>query len=348
MVAPTSGDGAGRNEALAGAWMQLGFAAVNRGDPFALEQALHCFDQAIAVREPLLDAADPWTAYNLAGAWLNRGEALDRMGGETHLDAAIASYDCAIALMSALPPATEGRWRERWAVGQLNRGTTLLNRGHATDAKASLRAFAAVLAILDAGRASLPLESMSGEAAELIVASAQAHQADALARLESWEAARAAALAAMGAVAARESIDRAAARIGLKARLALCACSAGELSRVTGRMGPPPSGRLTEALDAAEAGIALARHWPDDTRLEPLRRELVRFSAQGYARRQPHLLNEFIGENLAVADPIAASARATAIRGLVNAGIKSVAHPDLGTTLATLRELSEAPTNVPA
>jgi len=188
-VARDLGTGSSRHDALASAWMHQGFAAVNQGNRLDLERALHCFDQAIAVREPLLTSDQPCTAYHLAGAWMNRGDVLDRIGGEAQLDAAIASYDCALALLSAWTGLADERYRERRATAHLHRGRTLLSRGKYLDLKESIRTFETVLAILGKRDADHQTEGEHCESAELIAASAREHHGWARNRLEAWESA---------------------------------------------------------------------------------------------------------------------------------------------------------------
>ncbi len=311
-------------------------AAAAAGDGLSLERALDCFDRAIALREPLLESGDPWYGFNLAGSWMNRAQVLGQLGGAVRLDSALSAYDRALALLRDLPRGGDPRFRERLALAYLNRGTMLVQRARAGDLPEALRSFDSAIGGAEAEVSEGPPST------RLIAASARANRADLRARLGARTSARTDAVRAMAAVAGQERADPAAARVGLKARLALCACAAPDLACARAERTDLTWVPLFEALEAGEDGIALSARWAGDPTLAVLRLELIRFCAQVYARFQPQFLVEFLREQGRGAQPVVGAALAEAARRLINDGIKSVERAEIESTLATLREIREA------
>lgn len=326
---------------LATLWMARGIAGLADDTPASLMAALACFEQAIHLREPLLASGNPWFRYNLAGSWLNRGDVLLRLAGTDNLAASLNACDRALELLRLLPVRDDPLFARRHALAWLNRGVVLLAQNAPEPLPKALRSFAEARRILDAPDAArIPAE-------ELLSASVWANQADALARLDARDVARDHARRALALIAETEKRDPEAAVIGMKARHALCRSAAPLLAHPRGDAARETP--IAEALAAAEDGLALARQWPENSRLQASARESFRFAAQACARRQPRFLAGFLRENpsfaSAAANPesrlIAIQAVDTAFGLALADGFAALAAPPIGPTLALLRELRE-------
>ena len=85
----------------------------------------------------------------------------------------------------------------------------------------------------------------------------------------------------------------------MKARHILCQAIAKRLSQNTDRHATMPDD-VHKATDAADTGLALARHWEQNgvDRFRKIAHELFRFGMRVYARYQPQFLAEFVSENM--------------------------------------------------
>jgi hypothetical protein len=323
---------------LASAWAHRGIVLLEAGDPSSLEAALGCFETAISLRKPLVPSGDSWIRYNLMGAWINRGDALARLGGNSRTTEAIASYDEALGLSGSLDLALHPDFPRRVALAHVNRGAVLLQSAGEGASREACLSYEAAVATLTVAGSPTPADPM-------IAATAWCGKAEALARGGSATESRACAVAAARLVSAFESELRAAAVIGLKARLIRCAGACGELARNAGA--PAGYDEVDDAIDTAEDGLKVVGRWRDDEEFQPLIRELFRFGAQGYAARQPQFLPEFIAEHSALALPgfeaplrqIAGQAVAVAIARVAAEGIQSAGSGDTAGTIALFREL---------
>ena len=106
----------------ASALMQRGIAFMEEARREAVIDALHCFDEALALRRQIPANHSPFQAYLLAACLLNRADALVRFNDAGPLAAALASYDEAIDVLSALPMAEDPLYPRRLAMACHNRG----------------------------------------------------------------------------------------------------------------------------------------------------------------------------------------------------------------------------------
>jgi tetratricopeptide (TPR) repeat protein len=252
------------------------------------ESALLAYDEAIALYRDL-PREEPEIRRQLGVAWMNRGNALQKLGNDrSGLQAAVAAYDEAIALFRSLPCDTP--------LHRNHLGAALLNRGHAQlvagDSSATIASFEQAIACL----AELPLDDHP--AYRLNLAGAWAN----LAHVEleaSPGRARIDAQTALGLVAGGASTDLAFAEMSLRARRALVS-ALGKLLVAAEVAREPITGLASEAGDAIDDGLALARQWEarGTDRLRPLALRLFRFGAHFYRVNQPHFLADFLLENI--------------------------------------------------
>ena len=287
---------------------------------------------------------------------MNRGNALQKIGDAPSRTAAVAAYDEAIAHFTTLSstPAHRNHHGAAW----LNRGHALLdhNRPEAT------RSFEQAIAILR----ELPFDENPAYRLNLAGAWTNlAHTEFASAPLR----ARASASTALSLVTAFAAYDLACAAMSLRARRALVMSLGELLHRGTGvppvipnLHGPDAcatqselANEATDALDALDAGLALARAWADrgSAQLRPLAIRLFRLGAQLYGTHQPHFLAEFLLENLAAAQSgafagdaefraIAEEALTRALAELQRPRLLTIDRPEAERLLATVRSLRAA------
>lgn len=306
--------------------------------------ALTCYDDALAtLRTRSLD--DVETRRALGVAWMNRGNVLQKIAASPRTDehasiaTAIAAYDEALALFHTLPPAVAA-YRNHLGAAWLNRGHTLLG----CDDAAAARSFEQAIATL----AALPLAE--NPAYRLNLAGAWAN----LAHLEIAAAptrARASAARALDLVLAPAAENLACAEMSLRARRALV-MALGELLRAAETARQPIDALATEATDAVDDGLLLARQWESRgcTQLRPLVLRLFRLGAQIYRLHQPQFLAEFLLENLAPGafagdpefDAAAAESLAQALADLSGPQLLLSGTPTTERLLATTRALHAA------
>ena len=275
--------------------MKRGIALMEEARREAVIDALHCFDEALALRREVPADHSPFQAYLLAACLLNRADALVRFNDAGPLAAALASYEEAIEVLQPLPMDEDPRYPRRLAMAFHNRGLALQIRGLEGDAAASTAAFADAIAVLEDGH-SAAIEDRDYLRAVVWLNVANLRYADPApaAHVEAREAAA----RALAHVGDREAEDAQAATAGLHARHLLCRLCAHSLSQAADEAGMPED--VHEATDAVDDGLALVRSW-ERRGVEGFRAvafELFRFGARVYARYQPQFLDEFIADNM--------------------------------------------------
>jgi tetratricopeptide (TPR) repeat protein len=318
-------------DTLASAWANQGLAWRISRSPHAHARALESFDRAIALREGLLKSGNPLYRYNLAGVWINRADVLIESANPTLVDKALAGYDRALAILAPLEAHPLSLIRRRVAVARMNRAGALLAKAAPACVHQALAAVEATLGALAAG----PGENWTRALAAL----ARTHRAEALMRLGSWEATESSAREALLAVGWAEDAETAA--IALRARSLLGLC----LLRSAG-VGPGKA-RFDEAVDCAEEGLRLAAQWHADGRVARGISELFRLAAEGYARRQPQFVAEFLEEHLSLAGAaaperargIASRAVAAAMGSVTNGAFQAPDAAQAEDYVAIFREL---------
>jgi tetratricopeptide (TPR) repeat protein len=287
----------------ASVFMRQGIRLMDDARPEAIAAALQCFDRALQMRRRLPIEASPMLRYGLAACWLNRADALMRLEAPEQTQLALCSYDEALALLRDLPLHEDVRFPRRLAIAHQNRGLALQAQNCCATAGAA-REFSKAIEILECEHSAqitdrlylLATVWMNLAHAELPEASSQ-----------SDERAEQAAHRAITLVTGREMNDVHIAEVGMRARHFLCQAIARRLSQVTTGDGGMPS-QVHDATDAADDGLALARHWEQKgvDRFRKIAHDLFRFGMRVYARYQPQFLAEFVWENM---DPIQSSPR---------------------------------------
>ncbi|MCE0497676.1 MAG: hypothetical protein LV481_07000 [Methylacidiphilales bacterium] len=277
---------------LASGWMHRGIDLLNANAPVSLEEAVRCFDKAIALRRTLPLAEDPRHRYLLAGGWMNRGDALARLGAKEHLAESVKSYDEALGLLRTLPLDEDSLYPRRLAIAWINRGFARQKGDSPADVTEAIRCFREALAVLE--------DSPAAAIADpgLLRAGALINLAEALLKTSNQPVAEALSPArqALALIKITERTDATSAEAGFKARHVLCRAIAAKSS--DGKSIPP---ELTEeATHAVDEGLALARHWEErgEGRFRELAEDLFRFGCRIYPTGQPRFLAEFILENL--------------------------------------------------
>jgi len=333
---------------LAGRWMHRGIDLLQANSWSSLREAARCFDQAIALRRALPLAENPRRRYGLAAGWMNRGDALARLGGIEQLAEAVSSYDKALECLRDLPLGDDSLYPRRLAIAWINRGFAWQRGDTATARSEAIRSFRNALAVLEDSPASAIADLA------LLRAGALTNLAGALLDASDSSAPEARSLArqALGLIESGEQNDTPAAEVGFKARHVLCRAIAAE-SR-DGKTAPLD--RLSEASDAARAGLALARHWErrGETGFRALAEDLFRFGCRVYQAGPPQFLVEFILESLdparsGGAAPLNGEMRDSAIAALwaalkdiQRAGFSALSTPRRGHLLESLRILRVA------
>jgi hypothetical protein len=293
-IRPVTSEEVERINEEASVLMKRGIALMDDPRREAPIDALHCFDEALALRRQIPAGYSPWQGFLLAACLLNRADALVRLNDVGPMAAALASYEEGIEVLRALPLAEDPRYPRRLAMAHQNRGLALQTRGQNGDAAAAMSAFSDALAVLEHEHsAGVEDRDYLRSVVWLNLANLRAAEDTE----EAHEAAREAAVRALGYVADREASEPPAAEAGLRARHLLCRLCAQRLSQATGSDMPED---VHEATDAVDDGLALVRSWEQRGGMwfRPLAFDLFRFGARVYARYQPQFLDEFIDDNL--------------------------------------------------
>ncbi len=274
--------------------MKRGIALMEEPRREAAIDALHCFDEALALRRRVPPDHSAFHGYLLAACLLNRADALVRFNDVGPMAAALASYEEGVEVLKALPLAEDARYPRRLAMAYQNRGLALQARGQNDDIAVAAVAFADALAVLDHEySAGIEDRDYLRGVIWLNLANLKASEDEP----DAHAAARDAAARALACVAEQEASQPPFAEAGLRARHVLCRLCAHRLSQATGDHMPED---VHEATDAVDDGLALVRSW--EQRGGPWFRglafDLFRFGARVYARYQPQFLEEFIDDNL--------------------------------------------------
>jgi tetratricopeptide (TPR) repeat protein len=250
--------------------------------------ALHCFDEALALRRRIPADHSPFQGYLLAACLLNRADALVRLNDSGPLAAALDSYDEGIAVLQALPLEADPRYPRRLAMAYQNRALALHVQGNQA---AAIESLLEGIAVLEAEQAAAVTDR------DALRAAAWLNLAMLRLAAGAQEEAHAAAGKVLGLVADREQDDLQSAALGLQARHVLCRICADRLTNAS--EGDDPSADVHDATDAVDEGLALVRNWEQRgvAIFRPLAFDLFRFGARVYARHQPQFLDEFIKEN---------------------------------------------------
>jgi tetratricopeptide (TPR) repeat protein len=279
----------------ASALVRRGLALLDDAAPGAADQALACFDSALAIRLAFpAEASTPELRYDLAGTWLNRAAVLVAMGGGDRVVAALRAYDAALAVLRALPLAADARFPRRLAIALQNRGLAYATHGTGVGHLVYRDLLDAVDVLARDESAAIPDRAYLRAATWVSLAQEQLK-----------EPAEAAWRRALGSAAeARRHLQGTEAEYADAAAVWLTACHVGcqGLARCLSE-GASAAGVVSDdvhqATDAVEAGLALARAWEARgvTRFRPIAQALLRFGTRVYTEYQPHFLDEFLAEH---------------------------------------------------
>lgn len=272
--------------------MQRGIALMEQNSLEATEDALRCFDEALALRRALPYQEVPLLRFGLAACLLNRADALARLATGDTLDTLLDAYDESIEVVRELPMDEDPRYPRRLAIAHQNRGLVLQQHGRV---EAAIAAFTGALAVLEreGSQAISDLASLQGAVLMNRANARLAYGAPEMAEPALEDIHRAMTLAA-----ASESDDLTAASIGLGARHLRCRAAAGQMpeARADGTV-PDAIHELTDTIDEA---LGLVRQWEQrgESRFRPIAYDLFRFGVRVYAIYQPQFVEEFIADQL--------------------------------------------------
>ena len=280
-------------------WLRRGQTCEAQATPAALDEAVRCYNEAIAQLTTLLSSVSrppsPEFQRRLAIVWMNRGNALQKQWHAEDLEESVRSYDQAIGLLGASSQGPE-EFAARNSLGAawMNRGQALHRQGTAPALTEALRSQREAIAVLR----TLPLQQ--DIAYRLNLAGALVNEANILLGdgLRRHDQARTSAEASLALVLTQEAIHPHAAGLALQARRALCDAIGQLLVANTTHLSV--SALADEAGDGVDDGLALARLWEQKGRrdLRPLAERLFHFGVQLYRLHQPQFLAEFVLESL--------------------------------------------------
>ncbi len=314
-----------RNEA-ASVWMHRGMDLAESGSPGVLDEAIRCFDEAIALRRTLPLAGNPLYRYGLSAGWINRGDAWARREDTDALDAldeAIRSYGEALALLETLPLRENPLYPRRLAIARLNQGVALQRRQGAGDLAGAAAAFRHALDVLGKFPGFAPDHPQ-------LHAAAWSNLAGALAAAGGTplDDARAAARHALDLARPSEADDATSAETALAARQTLCRLAVRDLAGNR----PLSDALAAEATDAVEEALDAIGRWRARgvARLAARGPEIVRLGCRIYGSAQPRFLAEFLVDHLglgnAEAGPLDPETFAAAQAGIWSALDRLQAH----------------------
>ncbi|TLD71110.1 hypothetical protein FEM03_09355 [Phragmitibacter flavus] len=263
-------------------WTNLGIACMEEASETALMEAVSCCDEAIQLRANLPMEASPLFPWGLSASWLNRADALARANTQLHTQEIQRSLDEALRILESMQPDDHPSRSARIALAWMNRGTLIASSNHDE----------ALLCLNRAITACETTPSAGSEECRRVLLGVLLNRANLLHRKEPLQS-RDDCLRVLTLTTDLERREPLAAEASLKARHLLC--------QVLTQL--PPDTALdwvTEATDAVDDGMALARYWRQhgETRLEGVSRELFRFGLIVYRLWQPHFLSDFILEHL--------------------------------------------------
>lgn len=297
--------------------MQQGIEALSTEKEGAANEALECFDKALAAGRQLPWETNEKYRWLLAACWMNRGELLSHADDAAALAESVRSFDEAIICLEGLPHATTEQYHGTLVMAWLSRSHTLrsmanpdslnealLSLGRAEEAreKGPAAADRGLRASIMINRAALQLEFTPPRALEAL------QEADALIEL----------------VLPDEDTQPVAAELGLKARHLFC--RAVDTLLQAGPVDPEQAEEwLMRTTDRIEEALRLTGRWREQNQtpaFERLQFEFFHFGCHLYLVSQPHFLAEFV---LDVVDPERASPMHAGSREVRDAGMEALA-----------------------
>ena len=288
----------------ASALMKRGLRCLGDDQVDGVAQALDCFDRALDLRRRLPLDEVPVFRYDLAACLLNRADALVRLGGGARIAAALQAFDEAIAWLRSLPLDEDARYPRRLAIAYQNRGMALeawtrvsdrVEGERRVEGGSAVASFAEAIDVLQRYGARVADRDYMLGAIWMNLANTRIAEATDDARAAARDAAR----QAIALVQRLETEDAAAAEVGLKARHVLCRALAVD-GLVRAAAGAPVGDDVHEATDLVDEALSLVRAWEqrEVTGFRLIARDMFRFGAYVYARRQPQFFHEFVRDHL--------------------------------------------------
>ncbi|WP_395748057.1 hypothetical protein [Prosthecobacter sp.] len=296
-AAPLSDSPEDRN-AVAKTWMQRGIALLSASNPASLQEAMHCFDQALAIRRELPFEGSAWFRWLLTACWMNRGDVLTRLGKPEDLSAAIQSFDEAIFHLLRLPLDADPQYRSRLALAWMNRSLALRAQATPESLNEAMLSLDRAKTVLEESVTSERPLNISMLATLLLNRAAVLLELSPSRPLESLEVAQ----AALNLSQPTEHQVLQAAEISLKARHIFCRAVAVLLET------PPVDTTraddwIMQATDKVDEAMHLTASWERHagaSHFRGLRQELFRYGCHLLLAYQPHFMAEFL---LDVLDP---------------------------------------------
>jgi len=283
-------------DAQASVFMNEGIRLMDDTRSEVIAAALQCFDCALELRCRLPIETSPMLRYSLAACWLNRADALMRLVEiHEHTQLALRSYGQALDLLRDLPLHEDARFARRLAIAHQNRGLALQSQNTSVTSEI-MQEFLKAIQILEHEYAAQINDRLYLLAAVWTnLANAELAEPDTQSEKRAAEAAQ----RAITLIADFETDDVHIAEVGMKARHVLCRAIARRLSQITDMDTKMPTD-VHDATDAADDGLALARHWEQKgvVRFRNTAHDFFRFGTRVYARYQPQFLAEFVSENM--------------------------------------------------
>ncbi|WP_265593548.1 hypothetical protein [Verrucomicrobium sp. BvORR034] len=277
-------------------WTNRGRTYMEEESPEAQKEAVRCFDEAVKLRKQL-PLENPSFRWGLTASLMNRGDALTRQSDPAALKEAVASYDEAIEHLKQLPYEEHAGTRSRLAIAYMNRGITWQCHGNPEAAAQAVRSFEESVKLLQGD-----FEAKEAEQEGILSCALMNHGNSLLScqppvPLQALESAR----VAMELVTDRERTEPMCGEVGIKGRHLKCRVLAFLLDHPPQGPGAPVGQDwITEATDAADEGMELARHWnlQGIPQFQPLAGDLFRFGSRIYQVSQPHFLAEFLLDSI--------------------------------------------------
>jgi len=294
--------------------MQQGIDLLSTEKDGAAQEALVCFDKALAAGRQLPWETNEKFRWLVTACWMNRGELLSHVEEASALTESVRSFDEAITCLEGLPYATTEQYHGTLVMAWLSRSHALrsmanpdslkdallsLGRAEEVRKKGPAAADMGLRASIMINRAALQLEFSPPNALEAL------QEADALIEL----------------VLPDEDKQPVAAELGLKGRHLFC--RAVDTLLQAGTVDPEQAEEwVMRTTDRIEEALQLTGRWREQNQtpaFEMLQIEFFRFGCHLYLVSQPHFLAEFV---LDVVDPERASPMHADAREVREAGLE--------------------------
>lgn len=277
-------------------WTNRGRLFLEEEGAASQQEAVRCFEEAVKLRKEL-PLENPSYRWGLTASLMNRGDALTRLAKPEDLVEAVSAYDEAIEHLKKLPYDEHPGTRSRLAIAYMNRGITWQCHGTPEGSARAVQSFEESINLLTTESAAREDEQVGILSCALMNHGNSLLSCSPAAPVVALESAR----KAMALVTEQERDIPMCAEVGIKGRHLKCRVLAYLLDHPPQGTGAPTGADwVTEATDAADEGMELARHWSQRgiPHFQPLAADLFRFGSRIYQVSQPHFLAEFLLDSL--------------------------------------------------